>query len=228
MAQTRRSFVIWGGGGHGKVVADLVRALGHDVFGYADRDSSRLGQIAEPGGGRVLLTQDSLLAAINEPGRYPAEFDAVALAVGNNAQRQSCARQIGGYDLPPLVHPTAVCSPSAIFGRGTVVFPAAVVNAGASVGEAVIVNSGAIIEHDCVLEDAVHVSPGATLGGGVRVAERSWIGAGATIVHGISIGRDVIVGAGAVIIRDVPDSVTIVGNPGRVLGDGTERSDKRS
>ncbi|MGI8508432.1 MAG: acetyltransferase [Gemmatimonadaceae bacterium] len=228
MAHARRSFVIWGGGGHGKVVADLVRALGQDVFGYVDRESSRLGQIAEPGGGRVLLTEESLLAAINEPGRHPTEFDAVAIAVGNNAQRQVCARQIVGYDLPPLVHPTAVCSPSATFGRGTVVFPLAVVNAGASVGEAVIVNSGAIIEHDCVLEDAVHVSPGATMGGGVRVAERSWIGAGATIVQGISIGRDVIVGAGAVIIRDVPDGVTIVGNPGRVLGDEIGRRNQRS
>lgn len=224
-----KSFLIWGGGGHGKVIADLLRALGHGVVGYADKDLAKLGNEVEPGGARVVLTEDALLASVNERGCYPPGVDAVALAMGNNATRQGCMQQLRQQlrqqlDLPPLVHPSAVCSPSARLGRGTVVFPAAVVNAGASIGDAVIVNSGAIIEHDCVLGNAVHVSPGAILSGGVRVAERSWIGSGATIVQGISVGRDAIVGAGAVIIRDVPDSVTIVGNPGRVLGD--ERSER--
>lgn len=217
MERMPRSFLIWGGGGHGKVVADLLRALEYSVLGYVDRDMALLDQEVEPGGGRVIMTEDVLLASVLEQDCYPPGVDAIALAVGNNVLREACLKQLDGLNLPPLVHPSAVCSPSATFGRGTVVFPAVVVNAGASVGDAVIVNSGAIVEHDCVLANAVHVSPGVTLGGGVRIAERSWIGAGATIVPRISIGQDVIVGAGAVIIRNVPDGVTVIGNPGRVL-----------
>lgn len=218
-----RSFLIWGGGGHGKVVADVVRALGHAIIGYVDRDPAKLHQAVEPGGARVVLTEGALLATVQAQAGYPLDANAIALAVGGNAARQRCYHQLGTLDLPALVHPSAICSPSARVGGGSVVFPLAVLNADARVGAVVVVNSGAIVEHDCVLADAVHISPGATLGGGVRVGERSWIGAGATVIHGISVGSDVVVGAGAVIIRDVPDGVTIVGNPGRVLDHGTSR-----
>lgn len=209
--------LIWGGGGHGRVVADVARAAGHVIVGYVDRDEGKLGQVVEPGGARVVLTEHALLDGIRAHGRFPLGAAAIALAIGDNAARQRASGLLPGVDLPALVHPSAVCSPSARVGRGTVVGPAAVLNAGARVGAAVIVNTGAIVEHDCEIDDAAHVSPGATLGGGVRVGERSWIGAGATVIHGIRIGRDVIVGAGAVIIRDVPDGVTIVGNPGRIV-----------
>jgi len=33
----------------------------------------------------------------------------------------------------------------------------------------------------------------------------------------IKIGKWATIGAGAVIIKDVPDGVTVVGNPGRIL-----------
>jgi serine acetyltransferase len=49
------------------------------------------------------------------------------------------------------------------------------------------------------------------------VGERSWIGIGASVIQQIRIGVDVTVGAGAAVVRDLPDGVTAVGVPGRVL-----------
>lgn len=209
------AILIWGGGGHGKVVADLVRALGGEVAGFIDRDPAKVGQAVEPGGARVVLAEDVFLEQRVHDASAPVR--SVALAIGDNAARLAAFARVQGVDCPALAHPTAACSPSATFGAGTVVFAQAVVNAAAVVGRAVIVNSGAVIEHDCVLEDGAHVSPGAVLSGGVRVGTRSWIGAGATVIQGVAIGADAIIGAGAVVIRDVPDGVTVVGNPARVL-----------
>ncbi len=209
--------LIWGGGGHGRVVADVVRACGAELVGYADADPAKLGQQAEPGGALVVTPEAELLAALSSGQPLPAGADAVALAVGDCARRLACLRAAGGRVTPPLVHPSAVVSPSARIGRGTVVMPRAVVNAAAVVGEAAIVNSGAIVEHDCTLGDGVHLSPGAVLSGGVRVEAESWIGSGAAVVPGIHIGRGAVVGAGAVIIRDVPAGATVAGNPGRIL-----------
>jgi len=41
------------------------------------------------------------------------------------------------------------------------------------------------------------------------------IGSGATIMCGVTIGERAVVGAGAVVTRDVPNGVTVIGNPAR-------------
>ena len=43
------------------------------------------------------------------------------------------------------------------------------------------------------------------------------IGGGAVVLPGINIGKNAVVGAGAVVTKDVPDGVTVIGNPARVL-----------
>ena len=55
------------------------------------------------------------------------------------------------------------------------------------------------------------------MAGTVRVGEFSYVGTGASVIQNINIGKNVMIGAGAVILSDVPDDVTIVGNPGRII-----------
>ncbi len=215
-ARTRR-LLIWGAGGHGRVVADLARALGYTIVGYIDRDEARVGDAVEPGGARVVIGERAFVEAVAAGAEYPGHDADVAVAIGDNAVRLACVASLGAHHVPALVHPTAVCSDSATVGAGTVVLPRAVVNAAARVGAAVIVNSGAIVEHDCTVGDGAHLSPGSILTGGVRVGARAWVGAGATVIPLVTVGDDAVVGAGAVVIRDVPPGATVVGNPARVL-----------
>jgi sugar O-acyltransferase (sialic acid O-acetyltransferase NeuD family) len=211
------TFVVWGGGGHGKVVADLVRACGHAVAGFIDADAAKIGRTVDPGGGTVVLREAEFLAGVGRDAGLPDCADALALAIGDNAARQRGLAILERCVVPPLVHPSAVVSRWAAVGRGTVVFAGAIVNSDARIGAAVIVNSAAVVEHDCIVGDGAHVSPGAVLAGGVRVGERTWIGAGATVIQGVAIGADVTVGAGAVVIRDVPDGLTVAGVPARSI-----------
>lgn len=208
-------FLIWGAGGHARVVADLLMVLGYRVAGFVDRDAQALQRLARSFD--ITLTEADLLLQLDAGTGYPSGVTAIALGIGSNAGRRTCLSRLDRLSLPALLHPSAVVSQSARVERGAVVLATAVVSVGAHVGEGSIINTGAIVEHDCVLAPAVHVSPGAVLGGGARVGEGSWIGAGAAVVEGITIGRDAIVGAGAVIISDVPDHATVVGNPGRVI-----------
>jgi sugar O-acyltransferase (sialic acid O-acetyltransferase NeuD family) len=220
MASGKR-FLVWGAGGHGLVVADVIRAAGGDVVGYVDGDPAKLGHAIEPGGARVLLSEEALVAGASEAlRRYGA--DCLALGIGRNAARERALRRIASpADAPPLLHPASVVSASARVGLATLIGARAVVNAAAAVGAGVIVNTGAIVEHECEVADAVHLSPGSVLCGGVRVGARAWIGAGAVVTQGVEIGADAVVGAGAIVIRDVPAGSTVVGNPARLIRSST-------
>src|SRR6195952_1604684 len=56
---------------------------------------------------------------------------------------------------------------------------------------------------------------GAEFGRPVSIGQNVWIGGGAIILPGLSIGDDAVVGSGAVVPRDVPQGVTVLGNPAR-------------
>src|SRR5690606_8201359 len=91
----------------------------------------------------------------------------------------------------------------------------------AEIGEHCIINSGAVIEHDCKLGNFVHISPKAALAGDVKVGEGTHVGIGAMVIPGINIGKWVTIGAGAVVLKDIPDGVTTVGNPARIIKEKT-------
>lgn len=205
--------LVLGGGGHGRMIADLIRTRGEVVAGFIDGDPEKLGDQIEPGGGRVLMLQDEFL-------RDPSQLnvDGVHIAIGHSHARQSLFEQLyGSVNLPVLVHPSAIISASAGIGDGTAVCAGVVVNALAQVGDAVILNTGCIVEHDCMVGFAAHIAPSAVLAGGVSIGPRSWIGVNATVLPRVRVGADVMVGAGAVVTRDVPDGVTVIGNPARIL-----------
>ena len=49
------------------------------------------------------------------------------------------------------------------------------------------------------------------------VANLGFIGAGAVVLPGRHIGAGAVVGAGSVVIHDVPEGVTVAGNPAREI-----------
>lgn len=205
----KRKLAVVGAGGHGKVVADLAAALGRyrEIVFLDDRAQGSIDGF--PVIGTTLLLENSL---------SPEQYD-VAVAVGNNRIRRQIAEKAAalGFKLPVLIHPDAYVSPSATVGQGSVVMAKAVVQADSVLKDGVIVNTAATVDHDCLLDAFVHISPGAHLSGNTHIGEESWIGTGACSRQQTTVGSRVIAGAGAVIVCDIPDGMTIAGNPAKPL-----------
>ncbi len=200
---------IFGGGGHGRVVAESAARAGLRVEGFIDENPDRG------------IRYQAFLERCQE-----ALFGVVP-AIGDNRIRRRCTEQLrrDGVLIVSVIDPAAVISPSAHVGAGAVVLAGAVINASARVEEGAIVNSSAVIEHDCVVGAYAHISPNATLAGEAVASPLSHIGAGATLLPAAVVGKGSIIGAGAVVRQAIPPFVTAVGIPARVIRIDEEGTD---
>lgn len=203
--------IMIGQGGHSKVIKDIILSNKEfEIVGYLDDQYENINIVDNTYFGPI----SSLYEIIND-------FNQVkfVIAIGNNKVRKKIADKL---DLPEdcyvtLIHKTAVISPSAKIGNGTIVMPQAVINADTQIGNHAIINTGSVVEHDNVLGDFVHISPHATLTGSVTIEEGTQIGAAATLIPSVKIGEWSVIGAGAVVIKDIPSNCTAVGIPAKVI-----------
>ena len=209
-----KPIIIWGGGGHGHVVIDLLRSTGGwDIAGIVDS--------VHPAGTMIMgipvLGDEDILPELLEKG-----IRDLVVAVGDCSAR---AGMIGralsiGFRLPVIAHPSAILYPSAVIGSGSVLCAGAIAGAGACVGRGVILNTRSVIDHDSKIGDFSHIAPGAVLCGYVTVGSETLIGAGTVVRDHLEIGSRVVIGAGSVIIKPVSDGQTVYGNPGRERNSG--------
>ncbi|AOL35913.1 MULTISPECIES: acetyltransferase [Geobacillus] len=203
--------VVIGEGGHSKVIQDIIFAVGgYQIIAILD---DKYKDVYNRDG--VLYGPISVVLSIINRDRNTK----LIIAIGNNQVRAEIVKRIGvdNKKFATLIHPSAIISPSARIGEGTVIMPNCVVNANAEIGKHVIINTGAIVEHDNRIGDYAHISPNATLTGNVAVGEGTHIGASATIIPGIKVGKWSVIGAGSTVIRDIPDFKKAVGCPTRLL-----------
>lgn len=125
-----KNVVIIGSGGHGKVVADIVKANGDNVIGFLDD----------------FETSEMTIGRISDYRKYcnDAEF---VIAVGDTEDRERISKSMD-CRWYTAIHPTAVVSPNATVGEGSVVAANAVINSDAVVGKHCIVGAGAVVIND--------------------------------------------------------------------------------
>jgi sugar O-acyltransferase (sialic acid O-acetyltransferase NeuD family) len=203
-----KTIALLGGGGHGKVCASIAESLGYDVCFFDDAFPS----VKACGKWKVVGTSNDLIT-------QGANFDAAFVAIGNCTIREKVQSRLvaAGLTIVSLISPTASVHYSVKIGDGVLVVGNACINIDSVIEEGVIINTNASVDHDCFISSFAHICPGVSLAGEVTVGQASWLGIGSSVIQQIKIGSDVKVGAGSTIIEHVPNDVTVVGSPGRIV-----------
>ncbi len=206
-----RQVLIYGCGGHGRVILDILRARhGQSLSAvFVDDNPQREGRWVDgirvhgPSTLRELLRQ---------------RFAAIA-GVGDNLVRARLYLELRDMGFVPAtaVHPSAVVSRRAWLGPGVALMPGVIVSTGARVEENACINTAASVDHDCLIGPHAHVFPGARLTGNVAVGGYATIGTGACLAPGVRVGRNAVIGAGAVVLGDIPDNAVAYGVPARLI-----------
>ncbi len=84
-----------------------------------------------------------------------------------------------------------------------------------NIGSNVLFGPGVHVYSATHPSDALQRREGWESGKPVSIGDDCWIGGNATIVPGVSIGNRCIIGAGAVVTKNVPDDMTVAGNPAK-------------
>lgn len=205
--------LIYGAGGHGVVVAEVLRCSGAcDLVGAIDDDPSLWGTTISQL--NVLGGKDWIFESCRD-----RSFQ-IALGIGDNGVRREVAQRCvaAGFKLFKAVHPSAMIARTASLGDGVTVMPGVVVNPNAVIGEGTILNSAAVVEHDNKIGSFAHIAPRAATGGNVTIGELAHVGLGAVILEGRTVGAYTLVAAGAVVNKDILPGVLAMGVPARYKG----------
>ena len=125
---------LYGASGHAKVIIDILEASGIQVDGLID-DNPNIDQLQ---GYPVKHT-------------FAGESPFI-ISIGNNKIRKQIAERLQtAYG--KAIHPSAILSPTAEIGEGTVVMQGAIIQADTKIGKHCIINTGASVDHECVISE---------------------------------------------------------------------------
>ena len=174
--------------GHGKVVLEILQAMGNmEIVGFIDDDPQKSNLSIR--GIPVIGTSESIPVLKKEHAATGA-----IVAIADNRRRRQLGEKIIQSELRLVnaLHPTVHLDSDVSLGKGIVLCQGVIVVTGSTIGDCVNIHTGATIDHDNIIEDGVNIGPGVHTAGRVRICRDALIGTGALFLPDVEVGESAI------------------------------------
>jgi len=208
-----KDLYVYGAGGMGREIFELTGKINEreqrwNIRGYIDD-------------GKTGLTEegDLIFGGIDYLEGLSEVVDVVIGIADTKIKRRIVERLVRHHHIsfPTIVHPDANISKNCTIKNGCIVTYGCTIATKAILNEFVFINTGSAVGHDTLVGKYTTIMPAVNISGCCRVGEEVLFGTKATVIPGKKISDRAVIGAGAIVFRDVPEAVTILGNPGKVF-----------
>jgi len=215
MNNGRKKIAVFGAGGFGLEVAMLIEQIsdvsgGWDLIGFFDDGVDNVN----------IINEYPVLGGVKELNQWAKELYLV-LAIGKPVTKRGVWQKIENKNIkyPILVHPNVIKGRSEYvrIGEGSIICAGNIITTNIEIGKHVILNLACTVGHETKIGDFSSFMPTCNISGEVVIGEGNYWGTGAKIINQKTVGNNVTIGAGAVITKDIPDNVTAVGVPAKVI-----------
>jgi acetyltransferase EpsM len=199
------NLIIYGAGGHAKVVGEAAYSLAvYEKIIFVDPFVEKF----------PFITNNPKFPLVSSYPMQGKELHTKSFcAIGDNAIRKKVVSDYSKDNFIYIASNEAYISRFCNISPGVFIAPKASVNTETSIGSHSIVNTGAVTEHDCKISSFCHIGPNAELGGNVLLGNKVFVGGNAFINPNLSVCCDVTIGSGSVVTKDINEPGTYAGSP---------------
>lgn len=162
-----KSLLILGAGGFGHMIQEMAGILGYEKAVFLDD----------------AVKGADVVGKCCDYRAFVKNYDTAVAALGDNGMRLYWTEKLmeAGYHVSPMIHPSAVVSPSAVIGNGTFVMQGAVVNTHTVVEHGVLINSGAVVDHDSYVGCGAHIGLNSVVKANCKIDSKRKVEAGEVV-----------------------------------------------
>lgn len=201
---------IYGASGYGKEVLPLVRnQLSDDVEIVFVDDGSDLESLNN----KKVIGFDEFLQS-------DADEYYIIIAIANNSIREKLTKKCleNNIKLFNVKADNVVMLDKINIEDGYILSPFVTLTSDIKIGNNFQANLYSYVAHDCVIGDNVTFAPSVKCNGNVHIGDNVYIGTGAIIKQGktnkpLTIGNGAIIEAGSFVTKNIPEGMTVFGNP---------------
>jgi len=201
-------FVIFGAGGFGREVMNFVtteeyKRSGNRFIGFIDESEDIIGSKVN---GHMVY--------------HPSEFSNIGMicAIGNPRIRSLIVDKYSkSYELINVIHPNVNIPENVRVGKGNIICDGCKFTIDINIGDNNIFNLDVRVGHDVIVGNNNVFLPNVSISGNVTVGDGNLFGSTATIIQGKDVASNSVIGIGSTVLMDVPDNVTVLGCPAKIV-----------